>query len=315
MKRSIAAAFFLFAATLPAHANDSVATLGAGGLVLQRSDAIAMAEERLFISPEKVTVDYVFSNKTDAVITSIVAFPMPDLVPEVYGSGSDYAMPDRDADNFMKFTVTVDGKSVTPELELRAFAGPLDVTQDLLAAQIPLNPVRPETERAISVLAEGTRAALAERGAVTSDGAPNWTLKSTYFWRQSFKANADTLVHHAYEPGTGMWFYDPSMLADKNLSALYCIDKGTARALSQPPEDRSFALAHDIRYVLMTGNNWAGPIGAFTLTVDKLDPEAVVSFCMDGVKKIAPTQFQVKRQNFSPARDLAILVVTPTPKE
>ncbi len=262
-----------------------------------------------------MTVDYVFYNKTDADVTTYVAFPMPDLTPDIYATGSDFAMPDREADNFMKFQVTVDGMKVEPALDLRAMAGPLDVTEALRESGVPLNPVRPETGRALAALAADRRAALVEMGAVTTDGDPNWTYKSTYYWRQTFKANADTLVHHDYEPGTGMWFYDPSMLTDKDFTALYCIDRGTARALSNPPEDRSFAIAHDIRYVLMTGNNWAGPIGKFTLTVDKLDPEGVVSFCMDGVKKISPTQFRVEREDFTPSRDLAILVVTPTPKE
>ncbi|TIT62302.1 MAG: DUF4424 domain-containing protein, partial [Mesorhizobium sp.] len=44
----------------PALANDSVAELGTGGLILSRSDAVAMQSEDLFISPQKVTVDYVF---------------------------------------------------------------------------------------------------------------------------------------------------------------------------------------------------------------------------------------------------------------
>lgn len=315
MKRSIAPALFALLSSLPAIANDSVATLGTGGLVLQRSGDIAMAEEKLYISASRVTVDYVFYNRSDADIAGYVAVPMPDLTPGIYATGSDFAMPDRDADNFMKFAVTVDGVKVEPALDLRAFAGPLDVTEALRAAGVPLNPVRPEAGQAIAALAEDRRAALVEMGAVTPDGDPNWTFKSTYYWRQTFKANADTLVHHDYEPGTGMWFYDPSMLKDTSLTALYCIDKGTARALSKPPEGRSFAIAHDIRYVLMTGNNWAGPIGKFELTVDKLDPEAVVSFCMDGVKKISPTQFRVERENFTPERDLAVLVVTPTPKD
>ncbi|TIO91853.1 MAG: DUF4424 domain-containing protein, partial [Mesorhizobium sp.] len=36
----------------PAFANDSVAELGTGGLILSRSDAVAMQSEDLFISPE-----------------------------------------------------------------------------------------------------------------------------------------------------------------------------------------------------------------------------------------------------------------------
>ncbi|TIU61050.1 MAG: DUF4424 domain-containing protein, partial [Mesorhizobium sp.] len=64
---------------MPAFANDSIAELGTGGLILSRSDAVAMESEDLYISPEKVTVDYVFRNNTDKDVDAIVAFPMPDI--------------------------------------------------------------------------------------------------------------------------------------------------------------------------------------------------------------------------------------------
>ena len=43
-------------------------------------------------------------------------------------------------------------------------------------------------------------------------------------------------------------------------------------------------------YVLTTGGNWAlGTIGDFKLTIDKGDPENLVSFCGENVKKTGPT--------------------------
>jgi hypothetical protein len=35
----------------------------------------------------------------------------------------------------------------------------------------------------------------------------------------------------------------------------------------------------------------------------------LISFCEDGVKKISPTQFEVRRMNFTPRRDLDILIL------
>ena len=58
-----------------------------------------------------------------------------------------------------------------------------------------------------------------------------------------------------------------------------------------------------------TGANWAGPIGDYRLTVDKGRPDALVSFCETGVKKIGPTTFEVRRQNFMPTRDIDIMIV------
>ena len=42
--------------------------------------------------------------------------------------------------------------------------------------------------------------------------------------------------------------------------------------------------------------------------VDKGAPGSLVSFCMDGVRKISPTQFEVRKTNFEPQRDLSILI-------
>jgi hypothetical protein len=47
-----------------------------------------------------------------------------------------------------------------------------------------------------------------------------------------------------------------------------------------------------ISYILTTGANWAGPIQEFRLVVDKGAPNALVSFCAQGVRKIGPTQFE-----------------------
>ncbi len=78
MFRYVLTAALALSAT-PVFANDSIAELGTGGLILSRSDAIAMESEDLYISPEKVTVDYVFRNNTDKDVDAIVAFPMPDI--------------------------------------------------------------------------------------------------------------------------------------------------------------------------------------------------------------------------------------------
>lgn len=57
----------------PAFANDSTAELGAGGLILSRNDVVSMDSEDLFISRDKVTVDYVFRNTSDKDVSTVVA--------------------------------------------------------------------------------------------------------------------------------------------------------------------------------------------------------------------------------------------------
>lgn len=76
-------------------------------------------------------------------------------------------------------------------------------------------------------------------------------------------------------------------------------------------KDSGPALATECPFLAQSGQtDWAGPIADFTLTIDKGDPANLVSFCGDGVKKIAPTQFQVRYTNFTPKSDLAILILT-----
>ena len=69
-----------------------------------------------------------------------------------------------------------------------------------------------------------------------------------------------------------------------------------------------------IEYVLKTGGNWAGPIKQFRLVVDKGDPDSLVSFCGEDVRKISQTEFEMKQTDFTPDEDLAILILKRLPR-
>ena len=43
--------------------------------------------------------------------------------------------------------------------------------------------------------------------------------------------------------------------------------------------------------------------------VDKGDADNLVSFCGEGVKKIAPTQFEMRKTDFLPDGNLAMLIL------
>lgn len=305
--------------SISASANDSIATIGAGGLVLANSPDIVMEKEELFLSTENVKVDYLFRNASATDRTHIVAFPVPLIEPGLYVE-RDMPIADRESDNFLNFTVTADGKPITPKLELRALSGVIDITDRLVAMGIPLNPLKAETERAMSKLSAAQKQELDILGAKTElDGnaAPYWTLKAAYYWEQTFPTGKTIAVSHTYHPGTGAWFYYPEMAVDEQIIERFCLDRTGIDALKRSGTRNGlpWELAKEIEYVLTTGANWAGPIGDFRLVVDKGQPDALVSFCEEGVTKISPTQFEVRRQDFTPSRDLRILVVTPRAKE
>ncbi len=61
--------------------------------------------------------------------------------------------------------------------------------------------------------------------------------------------------------------------------------------------------------MLKSGANWKGPIKDFRLVADKGNVASLVSFCMDGVRKISPTRFEVCKTDFEPRRNLNSLIV------
>jgi Domain of unknown function (DUF4424) len=330
----------------PLLANDGFGGLSATGLTFGQTDAVAMEEERLFISKDKVTVDYVFRNITSSDVTGEVIFPLPPI-PANANLESSWNLPeDAGRDNLVNFTATVDGVDVpvtvdriavleAPWEEGRPLAEQYDapgrdVTADLVRLGIPLTVDVYETQAALMALDPARRAEIEALGlaefvdtaASTPDYAyPLWSVILRYHWTQTFPAGQEVRISHAYENrsagGLFGWSHPPEDYMQP-VTDQYCIDNSTSRAmakvLEQKPTDGevfSMGLSWNIAYVLRTANSWAGPIGKFTLTLDKGAPENLISLCADGVKKTGPTTFVVEKTNFTPDRDLEILIVEP----
>jgi hypothetical protein len=103
----------------------------------------------------------------------------------------------------------------------------------------------------------------------------------------------------------------------KEYFSKYCIDEDFLRAYrkTKTPEGNDTYFENRIDYILRTASNWAGTIGKFHVVIDKGASENLVSFCGEDVKKIGPSEFEMTKENFYPDRDLAILILTPIPKE
>lgn len=316
----------LAATAAPTLANDSTAELGTGGLVLSRTDAVAMESENLFLSRDKVTVDYVFRNNSDKDVDTIVAFPMPDI------EGNPNVVPSipQEEDNFLGFEVTVEGKKLAPQLEQKAFAAGLDVSADLEANDIPFYPFGKAATDALAKLPQDVADDWLTRGIIVideyDDGSgwkkvrtPYWRLSSTYWWRASFPAGKAVHVSHRYTPSAGgtvgLTFYWDGKFQGQydDYKRRYCMDaafeKAVRKAASVPGADSNPPLFEGrLAYILTTGGNWAtGSIGKFKLTVDKTYADSLVSFCGKGVKKTSPTTFEMTAEDFYPERDLDIL--------
>ena len=328
------APLLLLALAAPAAANDSMAELKTGGLSFLRSSDVTMAEEDLYISPTEVRVDYVFDNKSDQPIETVVAFPMPEI-----GGSPDMvvALDDPESDNFLGFTVAQDGKPIAPELQQRAMVGGLDMTSLLTEQNIPLLPASAKTQSAVQNLPPEVAADFVARGLVVEsvydagngevrELQPLWTLQSTYWWKTTFPAKSKVTVSHRYRPSVGgtvaMSFIEDGKPAYRydEYKTRYCIDDAfmkQAAKLENARKEGSKLMYVDnwLSYILTTGANWYGPIGRFHLTVDKGDAKNFISFCGEGVKKTGPTTFEMEKTDFYPERDLDILLLKPVEME
>lgn len=131
----------------------------------------------------------------------------------------------------------------------------------------------------------------------------------TYYWTQKFPAGRTVVVEHSYKPALWQSFASEPSSED---AARYCIDPGAQKAIggvARADHDKLY-FANGLNYIVKTARNWTGPIGDFHLTIDKGDARNVVSLCLDGVKKTGATRFELRKKDFVPERDLALLVVT-----
>ncbi|WP_417582617.1 DUF4424 domain-containing protein [Pelagibacterium sp.] len=308
---------------LPAQGNDTMVTVGVGGLQFAQNDSVRMLSEDLYLSMDEVRVTYEFENLTDADQHVLIAFPMPDI------DSSPYEMsgfPTDDPENVFGFSTVFNGEPVEAELHQSAFAMGIDRTEELQKLGVPLAPHLLSTEDAINALPAGDRQALVDIGALgahpfddeSGSYSPAWTLRSAYLWEAVFPAGEIVDVEHRYTPGLGgtvaATFIDPEYGQRPVYEEKYCLEddlvNAVARTLTSPDEPWSAPFTESwLTYILSSGANWAHSIGTFRLTVDKGSEDNFVSFCGEGVKKTGPTTFEMVQEDFYPWQDIEVLFV------
>lgn len=313
----------LAAAVGPLCANDTLVTLGAGGLVPLKSAEIAMESEDLQISVRQIRVRYVFRNKTNRDIDATVAFPLPPL------NGGDLEnepmrLPSKDPLNFMDFKVSADGKEVQPEVQVRATFDHRDITDRLAALGLPISVADKRFAVALAKLPRPQQDQLEKDSWIECyEGQPRqcgayWTTEIQYHWRQHFPAEATVAVEHSYRPVVGGAYIVASSSDASNVRA-YC---GGPDALAQiaalkkrhPAKTRDDIVLWEkrVQYILTTAKNWNGPIGNFKLTVATESPEDILLTCMPGLKRAGPARYKFEQRDFRPEKELNLLILTAT---
>jgi len=321
-------------------ADDSAASIAAGGLVPRRETRIVMAKEVLEIGIEKVEVDYDFLNESDDDVTTEVAFPVPP-----YESDFPDGRPLK-AQQFKSFRLYVDAKAVPYAIEAKASLKDRDVTALLAASHIDIasfgnfDDSKPNSDpkiRDFDRLSAQEKRKIIAAGLISIDGGeetPNWTVHLQYHWTQRFPAHGTVHIRHEYEPVVGYQLMPRAVIArklgiaDGKQAKLGEFDRYDAEQLASFCPDDSFLHGILARFVgnsgdadyssllwvdfiLTTANTWQRPIRDFTLTVErpkkKDDFSRAISLCSPGaVKRVDADHFEVHLQDFVPAKELRI---------
>ncbi|MGO9567943.1 MAG: DUF4424 family protein [Desulfomonilaceae bacterium] len=298
-----------------AFANASTAEVAAGGIVFVKSENVRMLEETLHISVKRVNVKYRFLNESDQDVHSTVAFPLP-LYDIRAGNG-----PYDDARAIMAtFKVWVAGRPVSTEISRKALDGDRDITALLREVGLSDKQIFDDAD-----LTSDSVAAL-EKLEREKGKSFDWKGSDTAFWQQSFPAGKEIVIELSYKPLAGNSYneaYDknnggytprePRWSPDEYRNKA-CLDKRSelkiAQKIAMLVNEGAVEVhlnADNVAYILATGRNWKGPIGTFTLRIEKGAPDEEISLCFPGKpKKISPTIYEFYKRDFVPPDELVV---------
>ena len=293
-----------------AHANDSAVEIAAGGLKLRKEHRVTMQTEKLFISPDLVTVEYEFLNTAKVAVTSEVAFPISPV------QLTDYCEKSPSDFRFASFRAWVDDKPIKVKKEVRAFAKGKEVTAELRGARVDIEMFGgPDcdgdiTDNEMARLKPKVRERLIKTGAAKPEGTqedggpgvvPVWEARIAYHWKQIFPPGVLVRVRHEYEPVIG-----GAQLGPKDFMRT-CVDACAPKEMKDHValmKEHALIPTLWVGYILTTANSWKTPIRDFQLVVRGRNDETV-TLCWDGpVEKRGEGELRVHEVNFVPKKDL-----------
>ena len=310
-------------------ANDGFGALGVGGVVVGKTDHIALKKEVLELSYKKIQVQYEFVNESDNDIISEVVFPLPPYPASPSETGVVAA------GQPINFTITANGTDVRYATQVRASLTGVDITADLRTvgftdaqiATLPFEKTMQEGHQLPVYISSRTLTALQKKGYMSED-IPTWDIHIAYQWRQTFPARKSTFISHSYAPfiamGTASGFRGIDSkkfrVEEKRESEdgpgfvkTFCpteeaIDQLNRLFFNKKNQDVYNELRGTIvNYVLTTANTWKNGVRDFTLRIRAGSPEEVVSTCFPApLRRESPGVYVARLKNFAPKSDLSV---------
>ncbi len=281
--------FSIFACMLTA--NDSTIHFDNSELIYRPNSQVAMLEERLYLSREKIIVEYVFENITDQDQTFDISFPVATGFASDDGDMSLPAQIYSETEQGSKtyFETYFNHQAVETTEYLRAFLNRKDVTNVFENFQLDYFdvPFYGYADYAGYEIAEEM-----ERDGLLENGYPRWTVERHFIWKATFPARQKVRVKHIYAPSVGGYFMTRNQGADT-----YCMDSNFINAAFKTSP---MVVGLPLTYLLGPGRNWAGPIGKLHVIIDKGEASSLVSLCANNIIKTSPTTFEYTIENYEP---------------
>ena len=304
---------------LAARANDSAATLSAGGLVLEKTADIAIVSEDLRVSVERIEVDYVFENLTDRDIGLTIAFPFP----ETFVDDFDGLLSESRSGQLVDFTTRFEDRPIEARevIEIIGLDG-RSLTGLFQREGFPLSP----TDEAYGYEAfsgddpkiTAMKARMRHLGLLGAADSRKWKVRVSYVWPATFPAGAKVAVRHSYRPLAGAFPFSvrppgaPTDIEDFEswFKARFCPSAEQWGRLLSLAGEVGTPPGREVGYVLRTGGNWARPIGSFRLTLDKGREDNILLSCWKrSLTPASPTTLVFEARDYVPDQDLAFAVV------
>ncbi|MDR3410410.1 MAG: DUF4424 family protein [Formivibrio sp.] len=276
-------------------ANDTSFGDDNGTITFKHQSDISMDKESLFISENNILVDYVFTNTSQHDLDIPIAFPMPPIF-----------FVDSDHNEIENFKLLVNGKLQETEHKLVVL---LDDKVDISDKMAKLGWAADDVVNFIQSgdIPRGKKPLPAKW--FYKGNQPRFTMSNYFIWQQHFPAGTPVSIRHSYKPSVTTGVPLPASHIIENFAKETCLDKNSQSTIKKQNTDFGIGWAN-LRYILVTANNWQGAIKDFNLIVKKQSPSDLISLCFDNdLKKTDPLTFEFHQENFKPQQDLNLLFI------
>lgn len=296
-----------------------------------------MKVEALYMRQGYVEVNYIFENITDKDITAEVFFPLPkrDFVEGYfndyfYNHAFNFKLWVNGAETPYKSSMSIfqylqgkyDSRDITHYV--KSYLADIIKDGDAIITEKKLSEI-------LSSLTHAQREELVTGEVITLDyyidaameesqnkvwqSLGMWTKTTNYYWTQTFPALSTVWIKHTYSPSSFMYSSGPAITKCTDLSETPQYEEFIVKVNGQNSDKNPENLHANgyYEYVLVTGNNWEGPIENFNLLVET---SAAGVLCMDNNPLFINGRFYAKNTaTYIPSHDLSIGFVDYGPQE